>query len=72
MDRVKEIREKIKGRLHIALYSANGIKLGLMKKCSLAGVTKVKVNKLVLDDYSEHLRTNTGKLSQTKLMEQGV
>jgi fructose-bisphosphate aldolase, class II len=43
-----------------------------MKKCILEGVAKVNVNKLVLDDYSEHLKVSAGKFPQTKLMEQGV
>ena len=43
-----------------------------MKKCISEGVAKVNVNKLVLDDYSDYLRANVGKVSQTKLMEQGV
>jgi fructose-bisphosphate aldolase, class II len=30
------------------------------------------VNKLVLDDYSDHLKATAGKVPQTKLMEQGV
>ncbi len=43
-----------------------------MKKCISEGVAKVNVNKLVLDGYSENLKTNVGKVPQTKLMEQGV
>jgi fructose-bisphosphate aldolase class II len=43
-----------------------------MKKCISEGVAKVNVNKLVLDDYSDYLKGNVGKVPQTKLMEQGV
>jgi fructose-bisphosphate aldolase class II len=43
-----------------------------MKKCILEGVAKINVNKLVLDDYSDHLKASAGKIPQTKLMEQGV
>jgi fructose-bisphosphate aldolase class II len=43
-----------------------------MKKCISEGVAKVNVNKLVLDDYSDFLKENVGKVPQTKLMEQGV
>src|ERR1700709_586165 len=70
--RLKEIREQIRGRVRIALHGTNGFKPKLMKKCISEGVAKVNVNKLVLDDYSEHLKANAGKVPQTKLMEQGV
>jgi len=43
-----------------------------MKNCISEGVAKVNVNKLVLDDYSDHLKLYAGNLPQTKLMEQGV
>lgn len=43
-----------------------------MKRCIAEGVAKVNVNKLVLDDYSDHLKASAGKVPQTKLMEQGV
>ena len=71
-DRLKEIREKIQGRVRIALHGTNGFKPELMKRCISEGVAKVNVNKLVLDDYSDHLKANAGKVPQTKLMEQGV
>jgi fructose-bisphosphate aldolase class II len=43
-----------------------------MKKCIKRGVSKVNVNKLILDDYLEHLKNNASKLSLTTLMEEGV
>jgi fructose-bisphosphate aldolase, class II len=43
-----------------------------MKKCIKGGVSKVNVNKLILDDYLEHLKKNASKLSLTTLMEEGV
>jgi fructose-bisphosphate aldolase class II len=43
-----------------------------MKKCIEGGVSKVNVNKLILDDYLEHLKKNASKLSLTTLMEEGV
>lgn len=70
--RLREIGEKLGGRVSIALHGTNGFKPDLMKKCIAEGVTKVNVNKLVLDDYSEHLRIQAGKSPLTKLMEDGV
>lgn len=43
-----------------------------MKRCIKGGVSKVNVNKLVLDDYLVHLQKNASVMSLTKLMEKGV
>lgn len=43
-----------------------------MKRCIKGDVSKVNVNKLVLDDYLQHLKENAPKLSLTALMEQRV
>ncbi|KAH6721780.1 tagatose 1,6-diphosphate aldolase [Leptodontidium sp. 2 PMI_412] len=71
-ERLRKIREKLGGKVHIALHGTNGFKPELMKKCIAEGVSKVNVNRLVLDDYSEHLKTNAGKVPLTRLMDEGV
>jgi len=43
-----------------------------MKKCIASGVSKINVNRLVLDDYYTHLKANVSKLPHTTLIEQGV
>lgn len=43
-----------------------------MKNCISGGVSKVNVNKLVLDDYLVLMQEQASKLSLTNLMEQGV
>ena len=43
-----------------------------MKRCVAAGVTKINVNRLVLDDYYEHLRANVDKMPHTQLIEEGI
>lgn len=43
-----------------------------MKACISGGVSKVNVNKLVLDDYLVHIQEQASKLNLTTLMEQGV
>lgn len=43
-----------------------------MRRCIAAGVTKINVNRLVLDDYYVHLKENVSILPQTLLMEAGV
>ena len=43
-----------------------------MKQCIAAGCCKINVNKLVLDDYFNHLKSTVGRVPHTDLMEQGV
>lgn len=43
-----------------------------MKCCVAAGVTKINVNRLVLDDYYDHLQENAGKIPHTQLIEEGI
>jgi fructose-bisphosphate aldolase class II len=62
----------MKGNVRVALHGTNTFKPDLMKKCIAAGVSKINVNRLVLDDYFQHLNENVGKLPHTTLMEEGV
>jgi fructose-bisphosphate aldolase, class II len=66
------LRENIQGRVQIALHGTNGFEPALMKKCIAAGVSKINVNRLVLDNYYIHLKANVGKLAHTVLIEEGV
>lgn len=70
--RLEQVRLGLKGRVRIALHGTNTFKPDLMKKCIAAGVSKINVNRLALDDYFEHLKSNVGKVAHTSLMEQGV
>jgi fructose-bisphosphate aldolase class II len=54
------------------LHGTNDFPEDIMKKCIKSGVSKVNVNKLILDDYLQHLQKNASKLSLTVLMEEGV
>ncbi|TLD30668.1 hypothetical protein PspLS_01736 [Pyricularia sp. CBS 133598] len=71
-DRLETIRKTAAGRVRIVLHGTNGFPEDIMKKCIAGGVTKVNVNKLVLDDYLVHLKENASKLTLTTLMEEGV
>lgn len=66
------IRNKVGKRVKIVLHGTNDFPEDIMKRCIKSGVSKVNVNKLILDDYLQHLKTNAFKLSLTTLMEQGV
>lgn len=43
-----------------------------MKQCIAAGVSKINVNKLVLENYYTHLKANVSTLPHTTLIEDGV
>lgn len=43
-----------------------------MKQCIAAGVSKINVNKLVLENYYTHLKANVSTLPHTTLIEEGV
>jgi fructose-bisphosphate aldolase class II len=58
--------------VRIALHGTNDFPKDIMKRCIRGGVSKVNVNKLILDDYLQHLQKNASKLSLTVLMEEGV
>lgn len=66
------IRKKAAGRVRIVLHGTNDFPEDIMKRCIAGGVSKVNVNKLVLDDYLVHLQRNASELSLTTLMEEGV
>jgi len=65
-------RECAKGGVRVVLHGTNSFPEDIMKRCIKTGVTKVNVNKLVLDDYLIHLKTEAPTLSLTASMEKGV
>ncbi|KAI0020722.1 ketose-bisphosphate aldolase [Xylariomycetidae sp. FL0641] len=72
-ERLAAIREKLGGRdVRIVLHGTNDFPEDIMKRCIQGGVSKVNVNKLVLDDYHAHMKKNAPTASLTNLMEQGV
>lgn len=72
MTRFEYIRVQANGRVQLALHGTNGFPPDLMKRCVAAGVTKINVNRLVLDEYYDHLRANVAKMPHTQLIEEGV
>jgi fructose-bisphosphate aldolase class II len=60
------------GKVAIALHGTNGFEPDLMKRCVAAGVSKINVNRLVLDNYYEHLHSQVGKMPHTTLIEEGI
>jgi fructose-bisphosphate aldolase class II len=66
------IRREAAGRVRIVLHGTNDFPEHLMRECIGGGVSKVNVNKLVLDDYLVLLKEKAASLPLTTLMEQGV
>ncbi|EKG13411.1 Ketose-bisphosphate aldolase class-2 [Macrophomina phaseolina MS6] len=71
-ERMGTLVSAVNGKVRIALHGTNGFKPELVKQCIDAGVSKINVNKLVLDDYFDHLAEKAGKVPQTVLMEEGT
>ncbi|KAG5762928.1 hypothetical protein H9Q72_008966 [Fusarium xylarioides] len=71
-DRLEMIRSRVNGRVRVVLHGTNDFTEYIMKSCIKGGVSKVNVNKLVLDDYLVHIKEQASKLNLTTLMEEGV
>ncbi|KAJ5349149.1 hypothetical protein MYU51_012019 [Penicillium brevicompactum] len=71
-DRFEKVKAQANGRINLALHGTNGFAPELMKRCVAAGVTKINVNRLVLDDYYDHLHANVGKMPHTQLIDEGI
>jgi fructose-bisphosphate aldolase class II len=70
--RLEAIRKQAAGRVRIVLHGTNGFPDEITQRCIAAGVSKINVNKLVLDDYNTHLKGNASKLPQTQLIDEGI
>ncbi|XDG06212.1 hypothetical protein ABKA04_005827 [Annulohypoxylon sp. FPYF3050] len=71
-DRFASIKSQVGGRVRLVLHGTNGFSHEIMKRCIEAGVSKINVNKLVLDDYYTHLRLQVSSVPHTTLIEQGI
>ncbi|KAJ5329845.1 fructose-bisphosphate aldolase [Penicillium brevicompactum] len=71
-ERFEKIKAQANGRINLALHGTNGFSPELMKRCVAAGVTKINVNRLVLDDYYDHLHANVGRMPHTQLIDEGI
>lgn len=59
------------GRVRLVLHGTNDFSAELTQACIKAGVTKVNVNKLVLDPWHDNLRDNASR-PLTELMDTGI
>ncbi|KAJ5818080.1 hypothetical protein N7474_003671 [Penicillium riverlandense] len=71
MERLNRIFKVLNGRVRLVLHGTNDFSPELTQSCIQAGVTKVNVNKVVLDPWHAHLRANVDR-PLTELMEEGI
>ncbi|KAI5370443.1 Putative fructose-bisphosphate aldolase, class-II, aldolase-type TIM barrel [Septoria linicola] len=72
-DRLQSIAEHCKQRdVRVVLHGTNGFPEDIMKACIQSGVSKINVNKLVLDDYNDYIQSAAATTPITKLMEESV
>jgi fructose-bisphosphate aldolase class II len=71
-NRLEAIRKQVAGRVRIVLHGTNGFADEVTQRCIAGGVSKINVNKLVLEDYNLHLKAHASKLPQTALIDEGV
>lgn len=58
--------------MRIVLHGTNGFADEITQSCISKGVSKINVNRLVLDDYNKHLKSEANNLAQTQLIEEGI
>ncbi|KAJ5657165.1 uncharacterized protein N7484_000814 [Penicillium longicatenatum] len=71
MERLRGIFRSMNGRVRMVLHGTNDFPPTLTQACIKAGVTKVNVNKLVLDPWHDNLRANATR-PLTELMDMGI
>jgi hypothetical protein len=71
-NRLRRIQKQANGRVRLVLHGTNGFPDELTRECIDAGISKINVNKLVLSDYNQHLKTYASSLPQTQLIEEGT
>ncbi|KAJ5119217.1 fructose-bisphosphate aldolase [Penicillium atrosanguineum] len=71
MERLERIFSTMNGRVRLVLHGTNDFSPELTQECIRAGVTKINVNKLVLDPWLDNLRANATR-PFTELMSQGI
>lgn len=70
--RLASIRKQANGRVRIVAHGTNEWPDDILQQVIQAGVSKINVNRLVLDDYLKHLRANAASMPLTRLIDEGV
>lgn len=72
VQRLKDIAKQLDGRASLVLHGTNDFSPELMKDCVRAGVTKINVNKLILETWNEFLSKNAKDITLTQLIDGGI
>jgi fructose-bisphosphate aldolase class II len=73
-ERLEKVREAVQGKVKIVLHGTNAFDQNLFQQCMKAGVSKINVNKQVIDPWKEMMNTRheKGFLPIAKLMEDSM
>ena len=71
-DRLRKITEAVEGKVRIVLHGTNAFDQELFRECVSAGVSKINVNKQLMDPWKEMMGKRQGFLPITKLMEDSM
>lgn len=72
MIRLQKVQQKTDGRVQNVLHGTNGFPPEIVQKCIKYGITRINVNKIVMDPYFEWIEKNTGKKPLTELVSEGT
>ena len=72
LHRLEMIHKKAKGRVQVVLHGTNGFPPDIMNKCIQRGVTRVNVNKIVMNPYFDYANKYTGEKALTELVAEGT
>ncbi|KAK5044852.1 hypothetical protein LTR84_010390 [Exophiala bonariae] len=70
--RLSDIAKQLDGRASLVLHGTNDFSPELMRDCIRAGVTKVNVNKLLLETWNVYLRDHAKERTLTQLIDEGI
>jgi len=73
-DRLRKIREAVGGKVKLVLHGTNSFDEALFRECVRGGISKINVNKQVVDPWKKMMeeRGEKGFLPITKLMEDSI
>jgi fructose-bisphosphate aldolase class II len=70
--RLSKIWSAIDGRMRLALHGTTGLGDELTRECIRRGISKINVNKIVLNEYLTNLKENASAKPLTELMDTGI
>jgi fructose-bisphosphate aldolase class II len=71
-DRLEKVRKAVEGKVKIVLHGTNAFDQPLFQDCVKHGISKVNVNKQLIDPWKAMMEKRQGFLPITKLMEDSM